>query len=689
METRTPLLAAAELVVAGLQRAQFNDADSFVRHVAARTLDLALSMLAGADVNRNALDPRSAQVLSDLAAFVRTCGLDELDGAYTQLLGCEPRVELSSGRMRLVPKRGNARRALGAWYTPDAIVKHLTTVALGPIIEAARNEDDGESALLAIRILDPSSGSGRFLIESARQLSDALVAVRASLLERDLLRAEVVAARLAVVERCVFGCDIDPAAAALCRFALLAFVSEEERAGGAKVDAIDLRNTLQTLAAAPDILERVQARLYRQIRVDDALLGDAVDPEFAPADGFDLIIGNPPFLSQLAARTSRDRKRSAAMRDRFGDAAKGYVDTAGLFFLLALSRVRPIGGRVALLQPSSLLSTAHAARLRTELIREARLTWIWLTDEPLFDASVRTTAIVLEKTDDISDDTKLNIERCVNAVFDPLEPMQITMRELRRSATWAHLVSDGMGVPNIDLLTDQVLGDVGDAGADFRDQYYGLVGTVVEEAKVSDRMAVEGERRFPKLVTSGLIDPHRLLWGERVTTFSKERFECPRVDAALLDGSPRLSAWLETRLVPKILLATQTRVLEAIVDEEGVLLPSVPVISVGSEPDRLWHLIAVLHTPAVSVWAARRVLGSAMSLSALKLSAAQVRSLPVPKQSDAWDEGAELNKQASKEVDDKARFELLERAGAVMHRAFDLDIGSSDAATQWWRDRLA
>ena len=82
------------------------------------------------------------------------------------------------------------------------------------------------------------------------------------------------------------------------------------------------------------------------------------------------------------------------------------------------------------------------------------------------------------------------------------------------------------------------------ATADFRDQYYGLVPHVAD--------AGDGA----PLVTSGLLDVGRCAWGERPARFARRSFAAPRVPVDALP--PALQAWAAGRLVPKVLVATQT-----------------------------------------------------------------------------------------------------------------------------------
>jgi hypothetical protein len=142
--------------------------------------------------------------------------------------------------------------------------------------------------------------------------------------------------------------------------------------------------------------------------------------------------------------------------------------------------------------------------------------------------------------------------------------------------------------------------------------------------------------------------------------------------------------------VPKVVVATQTRVLEAAVDLAGSWWPSVPTIAVtprsGGEPD-LWALAAVLSAPPVSAWAVRHYGGSALSGDAIKLSAAQVLAIPLPGGADAWGRGAEAAAAAhtaGEEGDVVGWAAALLELGTAMTEAYDAPAD----ILAWWRERL-
>ena len=87
-------------------------------------------------------------------------------------------------------------------------------------------------------------------------------------------------------------------------------------------------------------------------------VGDALARDWGDAT-YDVVLGNPPYLSQLAAATSRG-----------GASARGggpYADAAAEFLVLAVGLARPGGGRVGLLLPQSILGSRDAGPVRARV----------------------------------------------------------------------------------------------------------------------------------------------------------------------------------------------------------------------------------------------------------------------------------------------------------------------------------
>ena len=320
---------------------------------------------------------------------------------------------------------------------------------------------------------------------------------------------------------------------------------------------------------------------------DDALSRDWGEQQF------DVVIGNPPFLNQLASLTTRGGS------SKFGGGP--YADAAAEFLALAVRLCRP-GGRVGFVLPQSLLSTRDAAAIRTAVDETAALRWMWWSPTRMFDAHVRVWAGVWEVGDG-QPPARRPVRRSFGPTFERLPAMPMP-------STWSGLLTGSSAATH----DGPVLGDIATFTVDFRDQYYGLVGSVGDD------------ETGPPLITSGLIEPGRCLWGERPVRFAKQRYAAPRVAVERL--TPVLQRWAAARLVPKILIANQTKVIEAVHDPAGEWLPGVPVITcVTDQPEQV---LAVLNSAAANEWVAQHAAGSGLSATSFRLSPRLLASIPLP-----------------------------------------------------------
>ena len=154
----------------------------------------------------------------------RNIGAEELGGVYESLLALTPRVSGDGADFTFAEFAGNARRTSGSYYTPDTLVQCLLDSALDPVVAKAvrgKSGADAERAILDLEVCDPAVGSGHFLVGAAHRLARHLARVRAHsagesepspLLYQHALRD--------VIGRCLYGVDMNPMAAELCRVSL-------------------------------------------------------------------------------------------------------------------------------------------------------------------------------------------------------------------------------------------------------------------------------------------------------------------------------------------------------------------------------------------------------------------------------------------------------------------------------------
>lgn len=154
----------------------------------------------------------------------KNLGAEELGGVYESLLALTPQISADGARFTFAEFAGSERKTSGSYYTPDSLVQCLLDSALDPVVEGAikgRSGIEAERAILALKVCDPAVGSGHFLVGAAHRLARHLARVRAlgqgesepsPLLYQHALRD--------VIGRCLYGVDINPMAAELCRVSL-------------------------------------------------------------------------------------------------------------------------------------------------------------------------------------------------------------------------------------------------------------------------------------------------------------------------------------------------------------------------------------------------------------------------------------------------------------------------------------
>ena len=222
-----------------------------------------------------------------------------------------------------------------------------------------------------------------------------------------------------------------------------------------------------------------------------------------------------------------------------------------------------------------------------------------------------------------------------------------------------------------ELSRSGTVGDVAVVTAGFRDHFYGLRGAVADD-----------ENGHHPLITSGLIDPLECRWGVVSCRFDRQKWTHPVVDPAAV--APGIHDWIAHRLRPKLLLASQTRVIEVLIDRRGQMVPGTPVVSV--EPfagaPSLAHLAAALTSPVTAALLLVDAAGSALSRDAMRVSAPRIAALPLAEPGPDGDAAAVAVDAGGAVVD---RDELLE-IGRLGLAAYGL--GDRDDILNWWQQRL-
>lgn len=199
----------------------------------------------------------------------RNLGAEELGSVYEGLLELHPVVNADAGTFELNEAAGNERKTTGSYYTPDSLVQCLLDSALEPVIAEVvkgKSGEDAAKAILDLKVCDPAVGSGHFLIAAAHRMAKRIAAIRSG--EEEPSPTAVRSALRQVVGRCLYGVDINPMAAELCKVSLWLEALEPGKPLSFLDHHIRVGNSL--LGATPELIAKgIPDEAFKPIEGDD------------------------------------------------------------------------------------------------------------------------------------------------------------------------------------------------------------------------------------------------------------------------------------------------------------------------------------------------------------------------------------------------------------------------------------
>jgi hypothetical protein len=357
---------------------------AYLRGAARRYGVKGLDVASESSTGRTLLGRLDDRALIDLLMALYPTGDDDL-GHAPDVLGrlYERSLAEPAPPARAMRSRAGTRKVHGVFYTPNRVVDYVVERTLG------RALDDVVDEAPPLRVLDPACGSGAFLLGAYRRL----LAWHRARVGDERVRLDF-AERARILEMSVFGVDVDAAAIDVAKLSLLLACSSDENGRPSRSENPRLE----------------LPRLDRNLRVGHSLIdadGSGVTegaegfpwrsafPEIFREGGFDVVVGNPPYLSfggRHAVTISKELRRYYATRYESG----GWPTAHSLFLERAL---KLLSRRfVAFVVPDQLGHLGGYRSARTIAQREAELVEVRYWGERVFPG-VTTPAltIVLDK----------------------------------------------------------------------------------------------------------------------------------------------------------------------------------------------------------------------------------------------------------------------------------------------------
>ncbi|MBE0683835.1 MAG: N-6 DNA methylase [Anaerolineales bacterium] len=341
---------------------------------------------------------------------------------YERFLG---RVVRTTEKQVKIEEKPEVRKAGGVYYTPQYIVDYIVENTLGSLLKDPSpgpspdgRAPSGEGKRLTpadvakIKVLDPSCGSGSFLLGAYGKLIEwhKDYFARAGKEKRDresFYRDESGQIRLTaklkrdILKNNLFGVDIDPQAVEVTRFSLSLKALEDLREG-----ELTEERTLFHQTVLPDLSQNIKngnsligndyfaGQMFpniEEMKQTRAFDWKSEFPEIMNAGGFDAIIGNPPYIS--VESTVKDITEYYL---KTYSAAVGRANTFALFIEKSLAILRD-QGKCGLIVSNRLLTNAQLSGLRKMLLEQTAINNILAFKKAVFGAAVDTSIFILTK----------------------------------------------------------------------------------------------------------------------------------------------------------------------------------------------------------------------------------------------------------------------------------------------------
>ncbi len=199
----------------------------------------------------------------------KNLGSEELGSVYEGLLELHPEIDPVDRKFELKTAAGHERKTTGSYYTPDSLVQCLLDSALEPVVAAAVKGKQGEAAaqaILGLKVCDPAVGSGHFLIAAAHRMAKRVAAARTG--EDEPSPQAIRSALREVIAHCLYGVDINPMSAELCKVSLWMEALEPGKPLSFLDHHIRVGNSL--LGATPELLAKgIPDSAFQPIEGDD------------------------------------------------------------------------------------------------------------------------------------------------------------------------------------------------------------------------------------------------------------------------------------------------------------------------------------------------------------------------------------------------------------------------------------
>lgn len=346
-----------------------------------------------------------------------------LGSAYEQFLGKQ--IKLTAGHRAVIEEKPEVKKAGGVYYTPQYIVEYIVENTVGKLC-AGKIPDQ----IAKLKIVDPACGSGSFLLGVYQYLLNWYLNYYKPDFEKHTLVAQnskdfnekqrneaiklrnklpltpdgnlTTALKKQILLNNIYGVDIDTQAVEVTKLSLLLKCMEGETSSSITAEMRFGERLLPTLDSNIKCGNSLIDTDFYNIKLD---FGEERNikpfnwkknfPEIFSKDGFDCVIGNPPYIQMAMFAWFDDNQKQYLLR-KFCS-SMGRMNTFGFFIEQGMNLLSK-NGKLGYIIPNTILTQEYYQEIRNLILAQTHIDDIVSYDKLVFvDAVVETTTLILTK----------------------------------------------------------------------------------------------------------------------------------------------------------------------------------------------------------------------------------------------------------------------------------------------------